>query len=121
LTVRDGKAYIAMDTGGLCIVDVSDPTQPTVLGRVDLPGHARTVKLGEDGHAYLSCGADGLAIVNVSNPSSPTHVAQFPTGDALRDFCLIDGWAYLAAGASGLIIADVSNPASPQRLGAYTA
>src|ERR1051325_6143410 len=71
LQIQNGVAYVAMNTGGLCTVDVSNPAQPAILARLDLPGHARTIKIADDGFAYLGCSDGGLAIVNIANPAAP--------------------------------------------------
>lgn len=119
VAVEDGRAYVAMDEGGLVIVDVVDPTHPTVLGRVAIPGHSRSVKFVNP-FAFVGCGTNGLAIVSAINPSNPILMSQYPVQGELLDFSvdyLAPPRVHLATGTNGLVILDISNQYAPTKIG----
>lgn len=59
--------------GGLRILDLADPAQPTELGGVDGLAEARDVAV-RPGLAFVADGESGLKVVDVSLPSSPAVV-----------------------------------------------
>lgn len=81
LDVEGSLAYIG-EGGGLAIVDVSDPTQPSRRGYLqllDFPEAAEVV----DTTAYVATASDGLQIVDVSNPATPVVRSSY---DTLRQY-----------------------------------
>ncbi len=116
--VVDNLAYLADDTSGLVIIDVSNPATPTLVGTYNTVGNARGIDVV--GYlAYVADGSPGLAIINVSNPASPTLVGTYSTIDQARSVHVVGNVAYVAVGSSGLQIINVSNPALPTLTGAY--
>src|SRR5471030_2878031 len=92
VSVAGSYAYLGSDFG-LEIVDISDPTTPSLVGRAAFPNGANgAVAIGN----YVYVGIDFndstehlLSVVNDSNPSSPVVVGSyapnsppfaFPTG-----------------------------------------
>ncbi len=76
--VVDGNyAYVAVSKTqkGFAVVDISDPSSPSVIAELDVGGKGRYVAKQGD---YVYMGVDdfwgGLAIIDVSNPSSPSLV-----------------------------------------------
>lgn len=65
-------AYIANDTAGLSIVDITQPTNPLLITTLQLPGTAHDVDLDSAlGIAAVATG-NGLQLVDVSDPMLPT-------------------------------------------------
>ncbi|MGE3508393.1 MAG: DUF1573 domain-containing protein [Vicinamibacterales bacterium] len=114
--VRDGTAYVSDGLAGLAIVDVTNPRQPSLLGRAVFGGQARGLALA-GGLAYVAAGSAGLVVVDVSDPANPRAVgrATMP-GSAIRvDYS--DGRAYVAAWNDARVY-DVTAPSSPRLIGA---
>ena len=72
--------------GGLRIINVKDPAQPTLVGSLDLPPSAGNVDwkgtgLAVDGQAVYFITPSGVKVIDVSTPSNPTlqSTAAFPT------------------------------------------
>lgn len=98
---------------GLEVHGISNPAQPNLLSRVDLPVvNDIAVK---DSFVYAACEDDTLRIYNIADPRQPVRVG------ACRDSCDLfmtqaGNYCYLVH-VSGVNIVDVSNPASPHRVG----
>jgi len=61
------KAYVADDSNGLVVVDISDPANPTKLGSYDTAGYAWSVTLSGDGtKAYVADSSNGLVVIDLS-------------------------------------------------------
>jgi hypothetical protein len=58
VAVAGGYAYVADSSGGLVVVDVSDPANPTYAGGYDTSGSAFGVAVA-GGYAYVTDGTTG--------------------------------------------------------------
>ncbi len=133
LAVADDRAYV-VQTGGLQIVDLSNPAAPALLGRADfttaIPAGSSSSVVVRWPYAYVA-GSDGLYIFDVSNEATPTQVALYPstnpaiTGSPVRPVVaaalrwprayLHVAGRYFDVGAI-LDVVDVTNPAAPARV-----
>ena len=117
-------AYVA-DASGLLVVDVSDPTNPVEIGRLDAAAVVTGVAVEGD-LAYLTEGRyptydfDGLRVIDVSNPAAPVELGSLPTPSPALDVQVMGGLAYVttAEAESGLRVIDVSDPFAPVEIGA---
>ena len=84
--VVDGIAYVAVDSRGMQVVDVSRCDTPSLLAHYDpwakykwetAPGHMVQVVV-KDGLAYLTAGEAGLYVIDVTTPTNPRLVATHP-------------------------------------------
>ncbi|UCE18071.1 MAG: hypothetical protein JSV84_14600 [Gemmatimonadota bacterium] len=118
VAVRGNYAYVA-DWSSVQIIDISDPTSPSLVGNYDAPRvYAYDVAVS-DSYAYVASGYSGLLILDISNPCSPTLVGSVGTSDEAVGVAVLGDYAYVASRFSGLHIIDISNPASPFRTGSY--
>lgn len=108
--------FITSLTGELSIVDVTEPTRPTLRGKVATGGVARGLAVDET-MAYVAAGAAGLVVIDASDLSKPRVVGKAETrGTAIRvDYS--KGRAFVAAWNDARAY-DVSNPAAPRFIGA---
>ena len=117
-------AYVAQGislTGGLEIVDISNPGTPVLAGEVALPGSSKDVAVVGD-HAYVANGWSGLQVVDVSVPSAPLVVGAIETPDFASDVALFDHYAMVAEWETGrLHVIDVTNPSNPFLVGGVVA
>ena len=102
----------------LQVLDISDPSNPTIVGSCDTPyGKYNDVFVSGD-YAYLA-GSDawsinmGLQVMDVTDPANPTVVGLCGTPHPAQDVYVAGSYAYLADSDSGLLVIDVSNPANP--------
>jgi|CXWL01.1.fsa_nt_gi hypothetical protein len=110
IRLQGDYAYIASGATGLYVVDVSDPTAPSIAGFVDTPGNANDLAVLGD-FAYVADGG-GLQIVDLADPAAPRLLGALALPAPVSDVVVRDGRAYVAS-SNGLRIVDVSNPAAP--------
>ena len=100
--------------GGLRVVDISNPANPSIVGVVD-PENAYAVSISGDrafaiGHTFGGPGS--LYVIDISVPSAPVQVGSV-SGFGIGDVTVVGANAYAAVGLTGLKIVDISNPAMP--------
>lgn len=109
-------AYIAIGTGGLVILDVSDPASPRLAGGYQTGGIAVGVHVSGK-YAYVADRSAGLFVIDVGNPSAPALVGGTNTAGSARGVYVMGDYAYVADGVNGLQVYDVSRPAAPTHVG----
>ncbi len=121
---------------GTSIYDVSDPTKPRQLARLDLPPgwHSHKVRVANDimivNHERL--GQDetpdfggGLGIYDVANPADPKLITKWRThGKGVHRYDFDGRYAYISPTAEGYIgnivmILDLKDPARPEEVGRW--
>lgn len=114
--VSNHTAFVTSLEGSLATVDVTNPTQPKLLGKVATGGVSRG--LAVDGRmAYVAAGSEGLVVVDASDLTAPKVVGKAQTrGTAIRvDYSA--GHAFVAAWNDARVY-DVSQPDRPRFIGA---
>ena len=94
------------DTGGLKILNVSDPSHITEVGQFDDGGTVQRTYVEGD-IAYVADASEGLEILNVSDPANPTELGQYYDGGAAFSVYVIDNIVYVADVEDGLEIIQV--------------
>lgn len=117
LDVTKTHAFVACGSGGLQVVDISDPSKPRKVGgwEPDLETQQVQAVAVQNGTAYLAVKSAGLVVMDVSDPKNvkPVTVLSDQVPDAER---------VVAAGSRvyllepGLTILDVSGPTAPRKL-----
>lgn len=120
IVVQNGKAYVVSQRV-MDIVDISNPTNPTRLGRYDDWGLGIDVV---DNIAYVA--GNGLQLIDVSNPADPTLIGKYEMEGNAYDVVVVGNIAYVASEHdseddyySSMDVVDVSNPAAPTLIGRY--
>ncbi|WP_196803199.1 cadherin domain-containing protein, partial [Dolichospermum circinale] len=97
---------------GLQIIDISNPTNPTLKGNYNTSDSANGVQVVGN-YAYVADGGAGLQIIDISNPTNPTLKGNYDTPSDAIDVQVVGSYAYVADSYSGLQIIDISNPTTP--------
>ena len=119
VAISGAYAYVADNSGGLRIVDVSDPANPREIGA--WPGTAFCVAVAGQ-YAYVGEGR-GMHVIDVSDPASPQHMGFIDTVRGVYGLAAAGHYAYVGATRNigdyhiGLWVMDVSDPAHPQVTG----
>lgn len=133
LAVAGSYAYVSDNRGGLRVIDIGQPSQPTPVGTytpdVATPGPAFELSIAVRGkYAYLALGTAGLRIIDISDPTQPKAVGSYvdSTGAGVYGVSVSGDRIFLTqyhAGIDdnplGLMILDASDPSSPKPLGSH--
>lgn len=100
----------------LVLVDVAEPSQPTLLGRIELDGFPQDVVL-QGSYAFVVNGLD-LLVINIADPRAPTlaaklAVAQDPM-EGPQGLDMAGGTVYLACRRGGVKAVDMGDPRQPR-------
>ena len=129
--LRGNYAYVA-DWDRLSIIDISVPTNPTVVGSWgDFPHNVPTVELApgvvlHGDYAYLSVRNHGIVTIDISDPFNPFDVGLFPEPASdpsyARMYMPNEPNRIVAAAYRGVHTFDITDPENlglTKELGAY--
>ncbi|HET6349067.1 MAG TPA: carboxypeptidase regulatory-like domain-containing protein [Candidatus Krumholzibacteria bacterium] len=112
-----GYTVFAAGTAGLQVFDLTNPTNPVLLGAEPMASsYIGDVEVHGDA-AYVCNNLSTFEVVDISNLNQPVRKTPFPIGGKSHDTEL-DGDLLVVAGDDSLIVVDVSQPLAPVRLGA---
>ena len=112
IEVRWPYAYVAVDSQGLTVLNISDPADPFLVSRLNFSGETIGIGLGGN-YAFLASGGNGVRVLNIGNPNVPTLIASCNSLGYVYDVSVSGSYAYVAAGDSGLRVMDISNISAP--------
>ena len=119
LQVSGKLAYVAKENIGLAIVDVSNPSAPSVIGIDSVPKFAQDVDVAGK-HAYVAdLYSQFLRIVDVSDPQHPTTVGSFKTTGSPVGVTASGELVYVGDGGAGIQVVDVSDASRPTLTGTF--
>jgi hypothetical protein len=116
VAVAIGLAYVADQSGGLQIIDVTDPRAPFRRAALATRGGANGVALSGS-HAFVANGINGLRVIDVSDPGRPIEVAFWDTPGFAQDVEVHGLFAFVADREGGVSIVDVADPLHPLGIG----
>jgi len=115
--VIDDYMYLAHDYRGVLIYDISDPSNPTLIGMYE--EHTLGYAVWVDG-AYVYLGdSNGLIIIDVSDKTNPIEKSSVQIQRSTQDIFFNNAVVYLANQVNGLNIINVANPETPVLLSNY--
>ncbi len=111
--IEGNFCYVADNTAGLLILDISNPMSPELLGQFQITGANRVSVYNN--FAYLSETGSGLPIIDVTDPTNPQLAGVYSTpiardGDFAHD-------VYFFPAANGVQSINISTPTDPQPIG----
>ena len=117
----DHFAFIACDKLGMLVLDIFDPTNPTLVSTYYQGAKVHRIFVKDD-LAYLGCDSDGLQIVNISDPYSPSYIShlnwtyiQYP--EAAGQIEVIGNFAYVCDLDDDFKVINVTDPYNPNLIG----
>lgn len=115
VSVSGDYAYLADNTGGLKIFDISNPKAPSLIKTFNTNGKVLDVQV-RGSYAYLAVQGDAwkssFLIIDIANPEDPIlkgSVGLFTSGR----IAIKDNYAFVADGTVGIRIIDISSPDNP--------
>jgi hypothetical protein len=117
--LANGRAYV-YGVGGLSIMNIDDPDNPTLIGRYQPQGHPyNRYYRGAAGatHGYGGAREDLLSIIDLTPEQTPTLVLQYGTpGMSYEGVELIGDYLYAARHADGIEVLDIGDPPNPVQM-----
>ncbi|MGE0086447.1 MAG: carboxypeptidase regulatory-like domain-containing protein [Desulfococcaceae bacterium] len=111
--ISGNMAYVTDSSGRLQIIDVSNPSNPMLMGEVKTQGTASGIALS--GSMVYLIDEVGLKIINVSNPYSPVVTGGMDM--AYAGGIAVYGSIIYIVDNDSLLIINVSDPANPKLIG----
>jgi len=105
-------AYVADNTNGLQIIDVTNSSIPLLKGACTEASQAKGIYV-RGSYAYVADGSSGLRIIDISDKDSPSLLSTSGTIDARGVIVPTGDYAYVADGTAGLVIIDISDLSNP--------
>ncbi len=114
--VVDGATvYLASTSGGLYVVDVSNPAAPSQLGQYDFGTGNLAHRIALDGTTvYVGMRGGGWAVVDASDPTDIVLLAEDDTVSA-QDVA-VAGTSLFVTDNDGVLSYDVTDPSNPMPL-----
>ncbi|MBS0350692.1 MAG: putative Ig domain-containing protein [Proteobacteria bacterium] len=119
VAVSGSTVYVADYTGGLLVLDMSNPSAPILRSTYPAGSgyYANDVAvLGST--VFVADGPGGLQVLNVSNPSAPILRSTY---SAYSNGMAVLGSTLFVANVNALLVLDVSNPSTPILQSTYPA
>jgi hypothetical protein len=113
--VNGNYAFIAAGSAGLQVVDITDRTNPKIVGSLATSANANYLRIA--GNTVYLATSSGLTIIDITNPLNPAALGSLSTPGVAWDVHISGTLAYVADGSAGLQIIDVSNPSAPSLVG----
>jgi hypothetical protein len=116
--VQQDYAYLAAGEEGLQIIDVSDPTAPTLAGTYEIS--SALVSVAVSGTVAVALDDAGkMLLFDVSTPAAPVELGRYTLLGSGYQVVLAGNYAYIPIGDSGLHIINISTPDAPTAVGVY--
>ena len=97
-------AYVAGN--GLSVVDISNPAEPRIVGRVGTATELTSVAVSLP-FAYATDASGVVRAIDVSNPAKPAVAASYDTGFPSHDIFAHEPYLGVANGDGGLVILQI--------------
>jgi hypothetical protein len=105
-------AFVSTNIDGLLIIDVSDPTNPQLIGQSNPPGSTQAFSV-QDSYAYVLSNGN-LWVIDISDFSTPIAVGTLDLDDTMLSITTVGDYAYITTTAGEeLLVVDISNPIFP--------
>jgi hypothetical protein len=108
-------AHVADSFAGVQVIDISDPTRPTIVGAVPTFRARGIAAAGH--HLYVADAESGLRVVDIANPTFPSIAGSIDTPGSAERVRVQGNFAYVADAGAGLQIIDISDPTAPEIVG----
>ncbi len=141
-STNGGTAYLSYWDAGLILLDISDPTNPTFLGRGEEPptfgndeGNAHVAVPAQGGNLVLVGDEDFvpgpwgfLRVFDTSDATDPHEIGAFatsgslgsdPTPATMHNIIVRGSRAYLSWYFEGIRVVDFSQPSAPREIAAF--
>jgi hypothetical protein len=117
VVVIDDVAFVTDDYEGFFIINVSDPTNPTLINHTYI--YQSYEVFIANNRAYIGSFYNGLHIYDLTNLSKPIKIGSFDDGGNTVEIQVIDNYAYIANYVNGFEILNVTDPTNVTKIGEF--
>lgn len=118
LSMSGDTLFVSQNGGSFTAVDVSDPTDMSVLSRVYTGGQGFDIAIKGD-YVYIADTYGSLRVFDVSDPSNPSQVTTRSV--AAGGVAVNSDELYVTDFSNDkLLVYDISSPGSPSQIGTYS-
>lgn len=119
VTAEGDYLYVAYDTAGFQIIDVSTPTNISRIGEYDHFGEVRFLAV-DDNYLYIPEYMEGISVVSVNPQGTPTTIGYYPQMTLHEAIAARDGYIYgTDLNNQAFLIIDATNPSNPVLAGQH--
>ena len=116
--VVDGYAFAVDGQKGLWVIDIRNPSIPSIVEFIDTPGEARSLAL-INGQLFLADGGRGIRAFDIQNRAKPVLIGSF---EAMEQAMAIAGkgeFAYVANSHGGMVAFHIGDPTKIEPIGFF--
>lgn len=107
------RLYVADNTVGVGVVDISSPETPVLVGTAASSGGVQDLDLSSDGSTlYTASGGVGVEIWSLDDPDAPELLSALPLGYSVISLA-VDGDQLWAVNQQDVVAIDISDPREP--------
>lgn len=105
---------VALFDDGFALVDVTDRTNPTLVGGYESEEFLARALILRGGLVYVAGAGTGFWIFDVSDPHAPRQLSRItPSTSSIQDVALTGNYALLTTYSAGVLIVDIRDPENP--------
>ena len=124
LSKDENTGYLSLNSGGLNILNLSTPSNPTLIKHIDISGYTYYSQLSPDENHIFVGSSNGLTILNIQNPQEPITLSTIEIPDSyerVKGLTLSEDMTkiYLAVSSGGILIVDITSLDEPKILEKY--
>lgn len=115
--VYENTAYLANSSGGLMLLDITDPSSMSSPGYLFLSGEATSIdRLGDN--VAVACSDNSLRILDPADPTDIEIVGEYYSSYSVENCFVLEDTVYANGGSFSIL--DASDPSSISLLGDFT-
>ena len=117
IALSSNVAYVAAGDNGLLLLNVSNPSKPTLLGSFAANYVTDVAITGST--AWITSESDGVKVVNVSNGFSPTVLGSYSAVGNAKSIVIAGNIAYVSDWDNGLLLLSTQNTSNIQKIALF--
>ena len=117
VALSSNVAYVAAGDNGLLLLNVSNPSKPTLLGSFAANYVTDVAITGST--AWITSESDGVKVVNVSNGFSPTVLGSYSAVGNAKSIVIAGNIAYVSDWENGLLLLSTQNTSNIQKIALF--
>jgi hypothetical protein len=99
--VFNNYLYACFADSGLRILEVSNPTDPSLISGYDTYGQANDIFF-YGANAFIADGSNGTMMINIANPNTPYLDGYYNASGSAQSVFVTGGYIFVACGSNGI-------------------